>query len=143
MLSDQEKSILRQFKASLEQTLSGQLIEMRLFGSKARGDDHTDSDIDVLIIVASDDWHIRDKVYDVATDMLLQADVCKQRRLSAKADSTSFAKKALLSYTMSARIQLKYDHFRCDIDTEIEQNIHMHVMDSPKAPFHMSPTMIS
>jgi predicted nucleotidyltransferase len=82
---------------------------LRLFGSKARGDDKPDSDIDMLVIVASDDWHIRDKVYDVATDMLLQADVCKQRRLLVKADSISFAKKAPLLYTMLARMQLQYE----------------------------------
>jgi len=84
MLSNQEKSGLRQFKASLEQTLGGQLIEMRLFGSKARGDDEPDSDIDVLVIVASDDWHIRDKVYDVTTDMLLQTDVCISPKVISK-----------------------------------------------------------
>jgi predicted nucleotidyltransferase len=76
MLSDQENLVIKKFKTVLEQTFGKQFIELRLFGSKARGDDHPDSDIDVLVIVATDDWHIRDKVYDVATDMLLQADVC-------------------------------------------------------------------
>ena len=84
MLSAQEKSILKQFKTSLGQTLGGQLLELKLFGSKARGDDRSDSDIDVLVIVATDDWHIRDKVYDVATDMLLQADVCISPKVISK-----------------------------------------------------------
>lgn len=84
MLSDQEKSVLGQFKVSLEQTIGRQLIELRLFGSKARGDDEPDSDIDVLVIVSSDDWHIRDRVYDIATDMLLQADVCISPKVISK-----------------------------------------------------------
>lgn len=57
---------------------------MKLFGSKARGDDRADSDMDVLVIVASEDWHIRDTVYDVATDVLLQMDVCISPKVISK-----------------------------------------------------------
>jgi predicted nucleotidyltransferase len=84
MLSAKEKAVLKQFKASLEQVLGTQLVELKVFGSKARGDDRPDSDIDVLAIVASDDWHIPDKVYDVATDILLQADVCISPKVISK-----------------------------------------------------------
>lgn len=84
MLTSQEKTFLKQFKTKLEKTLGEQFVEMRLFGSKARGDDHPDSDIDVLVIVSSDDWHIRDKVYDIATDMLLQMDVCISPKVISK-----------------------------------------------------------
>jgi predicted nucleotidyltransferase len=83
-LSAKEKSVLKQFKAGLEQALGGQLIELKLFGSKARGDGRPDSDVDVLVIVATDDWHIRDKVYDVATDMLLQVDICISPKVISK-----------------------------------------------------------
>jgi predicted nucleotidyltransferase len=84
MLSAKEKAVLKQFKASLEQVLGTQLVELKVFGSKARGDDRPDSDIDMLVIVSSDDWHIRDKVYDVATDILLQADVCISPKVISK-----------------------------------------------------------
>ena len=83
-LSMKERSALKQFKISLEQVLGSQLIEMKLFGSKARGDDQPNSDMDVLVIVATDDWHIRDKVYDVATDMLLQVDICISPKVISK-----------------------------------------------------------
>lgn len=83
-LDTREKSALTQFKTDLEQVLSGQLIELKLFGSKARGDDRPNSDIDVLVIVATDDWRIRDKVYDVATDILLQRDVCISPKVISK-----------------------------------------------------------
>ncbi len=83
-LSKKEKSALRQFKNALEQILGGQLIILKLFGSKARGNDRPDSDIDLLVIVASDDWRIRDKVYDVATDILLQKDVCISPKVISK-----------------------------------------------------------
>jgi len=96
-LSTEEKSVLKKFKTCLEQTLGSQLIELKLFGSKARDDDQPDSDMDVLVIVATDDWHIRDKVYDVATDVLLQMDVCispkvinKNRFDQLRREGTSF-----------------------------------------------------
>ena len=75
-LSAEEKSALIQFKTDLKKVLGDQFIELRLFGSKARGDDRPDSDTDVLVIVGTDDWHICDTVYDIATDVLLQADIC-------------------------------------------------------------------
>ena len=75
MLTDQEKATLKEFKAKLQEVFGGQLIELRLFGSKARGDGCADSDIDVLVIVTSDDWRICDVVYGVATDVLLQTDI--------------------------------------------------------------------
>ncbi|MCH8120483.1 MAG: nucleotidyltransferase domain-containing protein [Planctomycetes bacterium] len=83
-LSIKEKTVLKEFKTSLGQILGGQLIELKLFGSKARGDGRADSDMDVLVIVASEDWHIRDKVYDVATDVLLQMDVCISPKVISK-----------------------------------------------------------
>ena len=96
-LNTKEESILKQFKASLEQALGSELIELKLFGSKARGDDRPNSDMDVLVIVSTGDWHIRDKVYDVATDMLLQEDVCispkvisKSRFVQLRTEGTSF-----------------------------------------------------
>ena len=74
-LTVKEKSVLRQFKDSVEHLLGRQLIELKLFGSKARGDDRPDSDIDVLVIVTDDDWHICDSLYDIATDIFLQTDI--------------------------------------------------------------------
>ncbi|MBN2312996.1 MAG: nucleotidyltransferase domain-containing protein [Sedimentisphaerales bacterium] len=83
-LNTKESLALKQFKISLEHVLGNRLIEMKLFGSKARSDDGPDSDIDVLIIVATDDWHIRDEVYDIATDALLQMDVCISPKVISK-----------------------------------------------------------
>ncbi|HUS71842.1 MAG TPA: nucleotidyltransferase domain-containing protein [Sedimentisphaerales bacterium] len=83
-LNTKEKSALKQFKADLEQVLGNQLIELNLFGSKARGDDRPDSDLDVLVIVANDDCHIRQSVYNIATDILLQMDLCISPKIISK-----------------------------------------------------------
>jgi predicted nucleotidyltransferase len=74
-LNAEEKSALKSFKARLEETLGNRLVELKLFGSKARGDDRPDSDVDLLVIVTEDDWHICDVVYSVTTDILLQTDI--------------------------------------------------------------------
>ena len=91
-LSTEEKSALKNFKNFLKQILGKQLIELKLFGSKARGDDRPNSDLDLLIIVATDDWHIRDKVYDVATDVLLQMDVCISPKVISKSKFVQLCK---------------------------------------------------
>ena len=83
-LSTKEKSALKQFKDGLYQALGSRLTEMKLFGSKARGDDRPDSDIDVLVIVTDDDWRICDVVYGVATDILLQADISISPKVISK-----------------------------------------------------------
>ena len=79
-----EKSAMTQFKTAVEQALGNQLIELKLFGSKARGDDHPDSDADVLVIVATDDSHTRESVYNIATDILLQTDLCISPKIISK-----------------------------------------------------------
>ena len=83
-LNAEEKIVLKQLKAELRQTLGNLLIELKLFGSKARGDDTSDSDIDVLVIVTNYDWHICDIVYDIATDISLQADLCISPKVLSK-----------------------------------------------------------
>lgn len=75
-LNKKEQSALQQFQAALEKEFHDTLVEVKLFGSRARGDARKDSDIDVLVVVATDDWQVCDIVYDIATDILLEMDVC-------------------------------------------------------------------
>ncbi len=83
-LSTKEKSALQQFKADLNQAFGPKIIELKLFGSKARGDDRPDSDIDLLVIVTDDDWRICDVVYGIATDILLQTDISISPKVISK-----------------------------------------------------------
>ena len=66
-LSKTEKAILKQFKDILQQSLGDRLVELRLFGSHARGDADEGSDFDVLVIV--------DRRTDDVREMILDADV--------------------------------------------------------------------
>lgn len=66
-LSKAEKAIVKQFKNILRQALGDRLVELRLFGSHARGDANEGSDFDVLVIV--------DRRTDDVREMILDADV--------------------------------------------------------------------
>lgn len=54
--------------------------EIYLFGSRARGDERPDSDYDLLIVTEKKDPILKDKIYDVATDVSLKS----RRDLSLK-----------------------------------------------------------
>ena len=75
MLTAEEESVLRRFKQVLIDLLKDDALEVRLFGSKARGDDRPDSDLDLLVIVSGGSWRLADQVYGVATDLLLETGI--------------------------------------------------------------------
>ena len=62
-----ERRALMDFKTKLEERLGVQIKEIRLFGSKARGDWHKGSDIDILIILSrlADKNQAKDIVYSL------------------------------------------------------------------------------
>ena len=62
-LSENEQLAVRKFRMRVEEELADNLIEMKLFGSKARGDAREGSDVDILVIISSDDWRICDVIY--------------------------------------------------------------------------------
>lgn len=74
-LNKEEKLTLQRLKNNLIEKMGDDFVELKLFGSKARGDARTDSDIDVLVIVKSEDWHVSDLVYEIVTDILIEKGV--------------------------------------------------------------------
>lgn len=61
-LTEKEKSILIEFKRDLISKYPDEIIKIIIFGSKARGDAHAESDIDVLVIIKPDNWQIIDAI---------------------------------------------------------------------------------
>lgn len=51
-LSRPLKQTLNQLKQQLQQTYQDQLVNLILFGSQARGEAESDSDIDILVVLA-------------------------------------------------------------------------------------------
>lgn len=64
-LSAQEERIVQTFATSVREQFSQEVRDVLLFGSKARGDHHADSDIDILVIARSNDWRLHDKIRQV------------------------------------------------------------------------------
>jgi uncharacterized protein len=51
------------------------LVSLTLFGSKARGDDTAESDIDILVLVNVDDWVVRSEISRVGAGVSLEHNV--------------------------------------------------------------------
>ena len=71
LLEKKEQEALKHFKEILIQQFSSEVVSINLFGSKARGDSHGASDIDVLVVTQQDDWRLKEAIGKVATTILL------------------------------------------------------------------------
>lgn len=71
-LSDNEKEGVKIFAGKVKQLLGPSLIELRIFGSKVRGDFDMESDIDILLVVESEDWHVRGEIINIVTEVNME-----------------------------------------------------------------------
>lgn len=53
-LTREERMWLKAYRKEIEEHYSRSVVRMLIYGSKARGEDHPDSDLDVLLIVKDD-----------------------------------------------------------------------------------------
>lgn len=74
-LTAKEKEALQLFKKELLSKFPNHLRQLKLFGSKARGDAHKFSDVDVLVVLDGGDWRDKSKVHAAATRVFLETDV--------------------------------------------------------------------
>ena len=80
-LSQSESQALHTFAEQLQRTYPDQVRQVYLFGSKARGEAHADSDIDVLIITESEDRLLRYEIINLASDCSLEYGVLLNPRI--------------------------------------------------------------
>ena len=71
-LDEKEMEAVRLFASKVRGLLGDNLIVLKLFGSKARGDFGAESDIDILLVVREKDWDLYYKVCSIATDLALE-----------------------------------------------------------------------
>ncbi|MFA4874311.1 MAG: nucleotidyltransferase domain-containing protein [bacterium] len=74
-LSPAEDAALRLFLERIKQDLGASLKKVVLFGSRARGKGHEDSDIDVLVLVDEMSLEKKHLVWDIACDILLDTEI--------------------------------------------------------------------
>jgi len=73
-LDKTEKDVVNSFVRKLRKELGNQIMNIRLFGSKVRGDFEKDSDIDIFILVGIK-GDIGDKISDIAAEYFLEYNV--------------------------------------------------------------------
>lgn len=71
-LDPTEKRALVEFVRRLRERFDGGLRTALLFGSKARGTGTQGSDLDVLVVVNSDDWQVHKQIRYLAADICLE-----------------------------------------------------------------------
>lgn len=64
--------VTKQFKQTVEEKYN--IIDMKLFGSSARGDFSKSSDIDILVRLPKVDRNIEEELFDIAYDLELEHD---------------------------------------------------------------------
>ena len=69
ILTDEEKTALRELKDVLKLFLGDRLVRFVLYGSKARGDYHSESDLDVAIVVKGLTTVLKHQVLDKVADV--------------------------------------------------------------------------
>jgi predicted nucleotidyltransferase len=74
-LDPTERTAIQVLVNRLSQVFSDQVVTTHLFGSKARGDDSAESDIDILVITASENWRIVRKIRQIGARVSLEHDV--------------------------------------------------------------------
>ena len=73
-LNKTEKNVVTSFVEELKKTIGDDIIDIRLFGSKVRGDFEDDSDIDIFVLVKRK-GETRDRISDIAADYFYEYNV--------------------------------------------------------------------
>jgi|Deesub1362B_J571_1020462.scaffolds.fasta_scaffold20215_2 predicted nucleotidyltransferase len=74
-LTEKEKAALSEFLTRLRENYAEQVLRVVLFGSKTRGDFDAESDIDVLVVVKSENWRFHDQISSLALEPMIEHDI--------------------------------------------------------------------
>lgn len=74
-LSDVEKEVLAELAARVRSRFGERVRLVALFGSRARGDAHQESDIDVCVVIDELSWRERQEISFIAGELLDHRDV--------------------------------------------------------------------
>jgi predicted nucleotidyltransferase len=74
-LNEREELAVRDFLAKVTDRFKGNYLFSLMFGSKARGDAHEGSDLDIAVVLENVDFNTKRTIYELAYDELLENDV--------------------------------------------------------------------
>jgi len=80
-LKSKDAAALEEFLRSLRAFLGENLLDAKLFGSRATGRNQPNSDIDVLVVMKQNGEETEDRVLDIAFDVNLKHEVCISPRV--------------------------------------------------------------
>ncbi len=80
-LTDKERRVVMEFVERVRQRFDGQLISAVLFGSRARGEAESDSDMDVLVVMSNADPEVRKEIRYLAVEVWLEHDIYLSTRV--------------------------------------------------------------
>lgn len=74
-LTTQEKKAVHLFKERLFAIFSDRMQDIKLFGSKTRGDATKFSDVDILVVLKDGTWRDSWPIHQIASSVSLQSDI--------------------------------------------------------------------
>ncbi len=74
-LNKVEREVIDSFVKELRGKLGNEIVFIRLFGSKARGDFLEDSDIDIFVLVKEKTADVKEKVRNLAASYVIDHDI--------------------------------------------------------------------
>jgi len=86
---------ITEYMARIRERFPGHVLGVTLFGSKARGDDDAESDIDLFVLVDAESDDLRCELWRIASDVSLERGVVISARVFAQSRWTD-AKRTLL-----------------------------------------------
>ena len=73
-LSPTAKKAVTELCKGLRKALGENILSIRFYGSKARGDFTEESDVDMLLVLKREDSKVRDSIFKIALDVDLKYD---------------------------------------------------------------------
>lgn len=74
-LTAEERAWLEAYRRTLDEQFPGQIEQLIIYGSKARGDATPDSDLDVLVVIREGDWRMKKALSFLGYDLAIGTDV--------------------------------------------------------------------
>ena len=93
-LTPAETAWLQAYKTSLKQAFPGCVEEISIFGSKARGDARTDSDLDVLVVIREGDWRFKEALTRQGYELAIGTEVVPSLHVYTVAEWEHLGKQA-------------------------------------------------
>lgn len=75
VMNENDIRAVQEFVSRVREALGDEILDIRLFGSKVRGEATPDSDIDIAIVVGSSSEQTRRLILDAAFDVNIALDV--------------------------------------------------------------------